>query len=153
MVRYADDFVVLVEGTREQAEAEKSALAEFLRTELRMELSVEKTRITEVKEGFDFLGYRVVQAKALELADRCAARLRRHGLVARTVSVKVRASDVRFTQRLYVDSALKSPLAPLLANVDSVSVRDSLTPVLWLKHHENIRRLLAGTENRIGKTA
>src|SRR5271169_2674723 len=32
MVRYADDFVVLVDGTREQAEAEKLALAEFLKT-------------------------------------------------------------------------------------------------------------------------
>jgi len=64
MVRYADDFVVLVDGTREQAEAEKLALAEFLKTELRMELSIEKTRITDVKEGFDFLGYRVVQTKA-----------------------------------------------------------------------------------------
>jgi group II intron reverse transcriptase/maturase len=30
MVRYADDFVVPVDGTREQAEAEKLALAEFL---------------------------------------------------------------------------------------------------------------------------
>jgi group II intron reverse transcriptase/maturase len=65
MVRYADDFVVLVDGTREQAEAEKLAVAEFLKTELRMELSMEKTRITEVREGFDFLGYRVVQTKAL----------------------------------------------------------------------------------------
>ena len=64
MVRYADDFVVLVDGTREQAEAEKLALAQFLKTELRMELSMEKTSITDVKEGFDFLGYRVVQAKA-----------------------------------------------------------------------------------------
>jgi hypothetical protein len=64
MVRYADDFVVLVDGTREQAEAEKLALAEFLKTELRMELSIEKTKITDVKEGFDFLGYRVVQTKA-----------------------------------------------------------------------------------------
>ncbi|MDE2630322.1 MAG: group II intron reverse transcriptase/maturase [Alphaproteobacteria bacterium] len=64
MVRYADDFVVLVDGTREQAEAEKFALAEFLKAELRMELSIEKTRITDVKEGFDFLGYRVVQTKA-----------------------------------------------------------------------------------------
>ena len=63
MVRYADDFVVLVDGTREQAEAEKLALAEFLKTELRMELSMEKTRITEVKEGFDFLGYRVMQTR------------------------------------------------------------------------------------------
>jgi group II intron reverse transcriptase/maturase len=64
MVRYADDFVVLVDGTREQAEAEKLALAEFLKTELRMELSMEKTKITDVREGIDFLGYRVVQAKA-----------------------------------------------------------------------------------------
>lgn len=64
MVRYADDFVVLVDGTREQAEAEKLALAEFLKTELRMELSMEKTRITDVREGFDFLGYRVAQSKA-----------------------------------------------------------------------------------------
>ena len=64
MVRYADDFVVLVDGTREQAEAEKRALAEFLKMELRMELSIEKTKITDVKEGFDFLGYRVAQTKA-----------------------------------------------------------------------------------------
>ena len=64
MVRYADDFVVLVDGTREQAEAEKRALAAFLKMELRMELSIEKTKITDVKEGFDFLGYRVVQTKA-----------------------------------------------------------------------------------------
>lgn len=65
MVRYADDFVVCVSGTWEQAEAEKLALAEFLETELRMELSMEKTRITGVREGFDFLGCRVVQTKAL----------------------------------------------------------------------------------------
>ena len=50
MVRYADDFVVLVDGTREQAEAEKLALAEFLKTELRMELSMEKTGVTDVRE-------------------------------------------------------------------------------------------------------
>lgn len=65
MVRYADDFVVLVEGTREEAEAEKLALAQFLKTELRMELSMEKTAISGVGEGFNFLGYRVVQSKAI----------------------------------------------------------------------------------------
>jgi len=63
-VRYADDFVVFVEGTVEQAEAERGALAEFLQRELRRELSMEKTRITDVGEGFDFLGYRVVQEPA-----------------------------------------------------------------------------------------
>lgn len=64
MVRYADDFVILVCGTREQAEAEKQNLAAFLKTELRMDLSDEKTMVTDVREGFDFLGYRVAQTKA-----------------------------------------------------------------------------------------
>ena len=63
VVRYADDFVVLVQGTLQDAEQERHALAQFLKEELRMELSMEKTKITDVREGFDFLGYRVVQEK------------------------------------------------------------------------------------------
>lgn len=46
----------------------------------------------------------------------------------------VRASDVRYTFRLYTDSTLASPSATLLANIDSVTIRDSLTPVVWLHH-------------------
>ncbi|GCD19687.1 DNA polymerase IV [Cellulomonas algicola] len=41
----------------------------------------------------------VVQAKVLELADRCATRLRHKELVARTVTVKVRTSDFRTLTR------------------------------------------------------
>ncbi|RJX26869.1 MAG: hypothetical protein C4554_05305 [Dethiobacter sp.] len=59
LVRYADDFVILVKGTREQAEAIKEEIAAFLREHLRMELSMEKTSVTHVSEGFDFLGHRV----------------------------------------------------------------------------------------------
>lgn len=59
-VRYADDFVVLVTGTLEEAEAEKQRLAVFLRDSLRLELSPEKTLITPVEKGFTFLGHRVV---------------------------------------------------------------------------------------------
>jgi len=91
-VRYADDFVVLVAGTREQAEAEKHALASFLKEELRMELSIEKTKITEVREGFDFLGYRVVQAKA-----------RRNGrLVGKLFIPKGKLKDLRRTIKAMV---------------------------------------------------
>ncbi|MDE8654757.1 group II intron reverse transcriptase/maturase [Novosphingobium sp. H3SJ31-1] len=64
IVRYADDFVVLVSGSREAAEAEKDALATFLREELRLELSPEKTLITDVRRGFDFLGYRIVKTRS-----------------------------------------------------------------------------------------
>lgn len=59
VVRYADDFVILVNGTREQAEAIKEETAIFLREKLRMELSKEKTVITHVREGFDFLGHHI----------------------------------------------------------------------------------------------
>jgi RNA-directed DNA polymerase len=61
MVRYADDFVVLVRGTRAQAEALKKHTAGLLSDRLRLTLSPEKTRITHVDEGFDFLGFRIVR--------------------------------------------------------------------------------------------
>ena len=57
-------FVILVEGTRDEALAERDALAPFRREELRLELSKEKTVVTAVEDGFDFLGYRVVQTMA-----------------------------------------------------------------------------------------
>ncbi len=45
----------------------------------------------------------------------------------------VTARDVQFTYRLVLDSATASPVASSLPDIDSVSVRDSLTPVVWLK--------------------
>ena len=58
-IRYADDFVILVSGTREQAEHEKAALANYLHQSTGLELSEEKTRISDLTEGFEFLGHRV----------------------------------------------------------------------------------------------
>lgn len=46
MVRYADDFVLLVVGSRQQAEAERESLTEFLWQDMRLELSPDKTLIT-----------------------------------------------------------------------------------------------------------
>ncbi len=45
----------------------------------------------------------------------------------------VRASDVRYSVNLIKDRALGSPTLPLVTNVDSVSVRDSVTAVAWFK--------------------
>ena len=47
----------------------------------------------------------------------------------------VRASDVRYSVNLIKDPALGSPAAPLITNIDSVSVRDSVTAVAWFKKH------------------
>jgi peptide/nickel transport system substrate-binding protein len=49
--------------------------------------------------------------------------------------VPVRASDVRYSVNLIKDPALGSPAAPLITNIDSVSVRDSLTAVAFFKRH------------------
>jgi RNA-directed DNA polymerase len=58
-VRYADDFVVLSNGTRKEAEQMREELCAFLSTELRLTLSREKTRITHLNDGFDFLGFKI----------------------------------------------------------------------------------------------
>ena len=58
-IRYADDFVILVSGDEQTAHAEKSALAHYLRETLKLELSLNKTRITSLTDGFEFLGHRI----------------------------------------------------------------------------------------------
>ena len=58
MVRYADDFVVLVAGSRMDAEALRVEVATVL-AQIGLRLSESKTRICHIDEGFDFLGFRI----------------------------------------------------------------------------------------------
>jgi RNA-directed DNA polymerase len=58
IVRYADDFVILVTGTRADAEAQRERIVPVLAA-LGLHLSPEKTQIGHVDEGFDFLGFRI----------------------------------------------------------------------------------------------
>ena len=64
-VRYADDFVILVEGSLEDAETEKQRLGQFLQEEMHLELSQEKTMITRAEDGFEFLGFRAIKSPSL----------------------------------------------------------------------------------------
>jgi RNA-directed DNA polymerase len=57
--RFADDFVVLVNGTKEQVEEFKEELQDFLKKHLRLTLSKEKTKITHLNDGFEFLGFHI----------------------------------------------------------------------------------------------
>src|SRR5262249_18418756 len=58
-VRYADDFVILSNGRREHAEVMRETVRRFLAERLRLTLSMEKTRITHLNDGFEFLGFRL----------------------------------------------------------------------------------------------
>jgi RNA-directed DNA polymerase len=54
LVRYADDFVVMVHGTRDDAEALWAEVRSVL-APMGLRLSEEKTRVCHIDEGFDFL--------------------------------------------------------------------------------------------------
>lgn len=57
LVRYADDFVILWNGTHQDALDLCEELRRFLWDELHLELSEEKTKVTHMTDGLDFLGF------------------------------------------------------------------------------------------------
>ena len=58
LVRYADDFVVMVAGARHDAEALWDEVSMVL-APIGLRLSEDKTRVCHIDEGFDFLGWRI----------------------------------------------------------------------------------------------
>jgi RNA-directed DNA polymerase len=58
LVRYADDWCLVVSGTATHAEAYRDEAAEVL-SAMGLRLSPEKTAITHIDEGLDFLGWRI----------------------------------------------------------------------------------------------
>jgi RNA-directed DNA polymerase len=58
LVRYADDFVIVVNGQPHHAEALRVEVASVL-APLGLRLSPEKTRVVDIDEGFVFLGFLV----------------------------------------------------------------------------------------------
>jgi RNA-directed DNA polymerase len=58
--RYADDWCVfLTRCNRRYAERLRDEIRDFLRETSGLELSAEKTRITHVRDGYDFLGFNI----------------------------------------------------------------------------------------------
>jgi len=62
--RYADDFVVLCNGTKEETLKMRDTLREFLADSLRLTLSMEKTKVTHLNDGFDFLGFNLRRSRS-----------------------------------------------------------------------------------------
>ncbi len=58
LVRYADDFVVMVAGTRDHAEQLRGEVEQVL-APMGLRLSEAKTGVVHIDEGFDFLGFRI----------------------------------------------------------------------------------------------
>lgn len=81
-VRYADDFIIGVIGSKKDAEFIKKSLTIFLSEKLGLELSQEKTLITHSRKMAKFLGYEITVSRSQQRRKDVSGR------VARTNSYK-----------------------------------------------------------------
>ncbi len=58
IIRYADDFIIVVKSEKQGKEV-KQEVADFLQKHIGLTLSEEKTQITHIRKGFNFLGFNV----------------------------------------------------------------------------------------------
>lgn len=109
-IRYADDFVVLVAGTYGDALREKEALARYLKDTAKLDLSIEKTHITSIQRGFEFLGHRV--------------RIKwdnRYGFSPRVEIPKRKVADMRYRMKQWATRKTSTwPLAKLLGKMNPI---------------------------------
>lgn len=102
--RYADDFLLGLVGTKAEAVEIKQKLAAFLRSEIKLELSEEKTLVTHARdEKARFLGYEIYILHADDKHDhrgqRCingsvglrvpASVINAHGMTAKPFHVEI----------------------------------------------------------------
>lgn len=69
-VRYADDFLIGFTGSKAEAEEIKAAIGKFMRKNLKLTLSLEKTLITNASsQAAKFLGYEIKAQRANDYID------------------------------------------------------------------------------------
>jgi len=109
-IRYADDFVILVSGNYESAMQERQALEIYLKETMKLTLSPEKTKITSLKEGFDFLGHRV----RLKWDER-------YGWTPRIEIPKTKCKNLHYrVKQLTNRSTTRESLAEILRNLNPI---------------------------------
>lgn len=62
--RDANDFVLIIKGTKSQAEAIRDECRSVLEDSLKLRLNMVKTRIPHVNDGFIFLGHRIIRKRS-----------------------------------------------------------------------------------------
>jgi group II intron reverse transcriptase/maturase len=115
-VRYADDFLLGFAGPKEEAEAIKRRIGDFLRDDLKLELSEDKTLVTHGRTGSArFLGYDLVVNH-----DDTRLTRQRNGKVMRIISsgigLKVPRDVVAAKVRRYTKNGKAIPRFELLNN-------------------------------------
>ncbi len=106
LIRYADDFVIMVAGSREHAEALRGQAAAVL-APLGLRLSQEKTRTAHVSEGFDFLGFTIRRMRKRGTAKEYVYTTPSRKSI-QAIKDKVKALTCRSTRHQDLDELLRS---------------------------------------------
>lgn len=117
-VRYADDFLLGFVGTREEAEEIKQQIRKFLHDELRLELSEDKTLITNARaEAAKFLGYEISTTQKNEKRE-LTARGTKCRTINGTIGLKVPLSVLREKQQRYMKNGKAVHRTELINDTD-----------------------------------
>lgn len=102
-VRYADDFLIGVIGSKEDSQRIKADIKEYLETKLKLELSDEKTLITHGSQPAKFLGFDVYIRKTND------AKRDKNGVLKRVYGCKVvlKVTTVTMRKKLFALDAVK----------------------------------------------
>ncbi len=110
LVRYADDWCLMIKGTKADAEALRDQIAEVLST-VGLRLSPEKTLVTHIEDGLDFLGWHLQRHRKRGTA--------RHYVYTYPASKAV-ASVRRKVKTLCREVSVNQPLDDLLHRLNSM---------------------------------
>ena len=131
-VRYADDFVVLFTGTKKETLIIRDKIKTFLQDNCGLELNLEKTVVTNLKEGFNFLGAFVHKRN-------------NSGIMNKAINQANKLITRRSTLRLGVDAPIESIILKLIKNGfarrnhKGTTLAKGLTHLIHLDHFEILR--------------
>ena len=109
LIRYADDFVVVIHGERADAETLRDEVATVLAA-VGLRLSEAKTTIVHIDEGFDFLGWRIQRHRKRGTAKQFVY----------TYPAKASLAKVMATVKTLCRQGRNEPLSELLRRLNSV---------------------------------
>jgi RNA-directed DNA polymerase len=153
LIRYADDFVLMVAGDRRQAEALREEVSAVL-APLGLRLAPEKTKVVHIDEGFTFLGFDIRRLRKRG-TNKYYVYTRPSRKAIQAIRDKVKAKTYRSTRHQDLDELLRSLNMSLAGWANyfrhgvSKAVFSSIDSFTWLRLMRWIRRKYEG-KHRLG---
>ena len=131
-VRYADDFVVLFTGTKQEALIIRDRIKTFLKENCGLELNLDKTIVSTLKEGFNFLGAHVIKRNNSGIMNKALNQVNNRITRRSTLRLGVDAPIENITQKLINNGFARR-------NHQGIVLAKGLTHLIHLDHFEILK--------------